>query len=91
MHKNILIMNEGVTYNVENKNDCVNAIIEEYKKFDISMHELLAGIEIRGFSSEDVVYIYAKCMSISDGDTIVHFRTEINKNEFKEHEILGVE
>lgn len=91
MKKNILIMNEDVIYDVKDKNDCVNAIVEEYKKFDISMHELLSGIEIRGFSSEDVVYIYAKCMNISDGDTIVHFRTKIDKNKFKEHEILGVE
>lgn len=89
--KYILIMNKGVTYDVKDKNDCVNAIVKEYKRFDISMHELLAGIEIYGFSTEDVVYIYAKCMNISDGDTIVHFRTEININDFKEHEILGIE
>lgn len=89
--KHIIIMNKGVTYDVKDKNDCVNAIVEEYKRFDISMHELLAGIEICGFSTEDVVYIYAKCMNISDGDTIIHFRTEIDKEKFKEYEILGVE
>ncbi len=91
MNKHILIMNEGVTFNVKDRDDCVDAIVEEYERFSVSMHELLAGIEIRGFSSEDVVYIYAKCMNISDGDTIIHFRTEINKDDFKEHEILGVE
>ena len=89
--KYILIMNENITCDFKDKNDCVNVIVEEYKRFDISMHELLAGIEICGFSTEDVVYIYAKCMNISDGDTIVHFRTEINIDDFKEHEILGIE
>ena len=91
--KYILIMNEGVTYDVTDIQDCVDAIIEEYQRFDVSMYDILASIAIYGFSAEDVINIYAECMRISDGDTIVHLRTEEDidaLNFFKDKEILGL-
>ena len=89
--KYILIMSEGVTYDVINKQDCVDAIVEEYQRFDASMYDVLASIAIYGFSAEDVINIYAECMRISDGDTIVHLRDDLDAlNFFKDREILGL-
>ena len=91
--KYILIMNEGVTYDVTDVQDCVDAIIEEYQRFDVSMYDILASIAIYGFSAEDVINIYAECMRISDGDAIVHLRDEEDLdalNFFKAKEILGI-
>ena len=92
MNKYILIMNEGVTYDVVDAQDCVDAIIEEYQRFDVSMCDILASTAIYGFSAEDVINIYAECMRISDGDTIVHLRDEdIDAlNFFEDKEILGL-
>ena len=87
----ILIMNEGVTYDVTDAQDCVNAIIEEYHRFDVSMYDILASIAIYGFSAEEVINIYAECMKISDGDTIVHLRDDLDAlNFFEDKEILGL-
>lgn len=87
----ILIMNEGVTYDVTDAQDCVDAIIEEYQRFDASMYDILASIAIYGFSAEEVINIYAECMKISDGDTIVHLRDDLDAlNFFKDKEILGL-
>lgn len=88
--KQIIIMNEGVTYNVTDREDCVQAIIEEYHRFDVSMYELLASIEINGFSAEDVVDIYAECMKISDGDAIIHFKDEVPVMLVLENEVRGL-
>ena len=49
MDKYILIINEGVTYDVTDAQDCVDAIIEEYQRFDVSMYDILASIAIYGF------------------------------------------
>lgn len=86
--KYILCMNNGVTFDVKDKVDCVQIIMEEYEKYDACMYDLLASIAIYGFSAEDVVEIYAKCMNLSDGDTILHLRDEwdIELNE----EIIGL-
>lgn len=89
----ILIMNEGVTYDVTDAQDCVDAIIEEYQRFDASMYDILASIAIYGFSAEDVINIYAECMRLSDGDAIVHLRDEDDIdaiNFFKDKQILGL-
>ena len=89
--KYILIMNEGVTYDVTDIQDCVEAIVEEYLRFDVSMYDILATTAIYGFSAEDVINIYAECMRISDGDTIVHLRDDLEAlNFFKDKEILGL-
>ena len=91
MGKYILIMNEGVTYDVVDAQDCVDAIIEEYQRFDVSMYDILASIAIYGFSAEDVINIYAECMRISDGDTIVHLRDDLDAlNFFEDKDILGL-
>lgn len=89
----ILIMSEGITYDVEDAQDCVDAIIDEYQMFDVSMYDLLASIAIYGFSAEDVINIYAECMRLSDGDAIVHLRDEddIDATDFfKDKQILGL-
>lgn len=91
--KYILIMSEGVTYDVIDKQDCVDAIVEEYQRFDASMYDVLASIAIYGFSAEDVINIYAECMRISDGDAIVHLRDEDDIDAidfFKDKQILGL-
>ena len=91
MDKYILIINEGVTYDVTDAQDCVDAIIEEYQRFDVSMYDILASIAIYGFSAEEVINIYAECMRISDGDTIVHLRDDLDAlSFFKDKEILGL-
>lgn len=79
--KRIVIMNENIDYHVKDKIDCVNAIIEEYHRFDVSMSEILASIEIQGFSAEDVVDIYASCVQKSDNDTMVRFFNEVDYND----------
>ena len=80
-YKKIIIMNEGIDYDVKDKDDCVEAIIEEYHRFDASMSEILASIEIRGFSAEDVVDIYASCVRISDSDTIIRFFDDVDEDD----------
>lgn len=79
--KKIIIMDEGVDYDVKDKHDCVSAIFEEYERFDVSMSEILASIEIRGFSAEDVVDIYAECVKKSDSDTMVRFFDEVDNDD----------
>ncbi len=91
MDKYILIMSEGISYDVKDAQDCVDAIIDEYQAYDVCMYDLLAGIAIYGFSAEEVINIYAECMRISDGDTIVHLRDDLDAlNFFKDKEILGL-
>ena len=86
--KQIIIMNEGIAFDVKDKNDCVKAIIEEYNRSDVCIHELLSTIEIQGFSAEDVVYIYANCMNTIEGDILVHIR-EPKILDYTKHEFLG--
>lgn len=94
MEKKIIIMNEGIDFKVENKDDCVNAIVDEYNAHDVSMSEVLAAVSIVGFSAEDVVDIYAECMSISDRDLMVRFTDYTNENTLDQYELeyvkLGV-
>lgn len=70
--------------------NCVEVIMEEYQRHDVSMYDLLASIEIVGLSSEDVINIYAECMKRADGDIIVHIREEVDNDLIKEHEVLGI-
>lgn len=91
MDKYILIINENVTIDVIDTQDAVDVLLTEYLSFDISMHEILAGVSIYGFTAEEVVNIYAECMKISDGDTIVHLRDDLEAlNFFEDKEILGL-
>lgn len=93
MKKEIIIMNEGVTYDVTGIDDCVESIIEEYNRFDVSMSEILASIEIKGFSVEDVVEIYAKCIDRSDSDLLIRIYSDEEKVDLDEviesYEIIG--
>lgn len=84
--KFILITNEGVTYDVKDKEDCVEAIMEEYRRFDVSMVDILSSVEICGFSAEDVFEIYAMAKFEADSDTIAIFYEEPStvKEELKE-------
>jgi hypothetical protein len=61
---------------VSDKEDAIEKIINDYYKYDTSMYDLLACTRLDGFSLEDNVYIYATCMKISDGDSIIHIRDE---------------
>lgn len=72
--KEIIIMNEGVTYDVADVNDCVKAIHEEYCRFDNNMYDLLAVIQVKGFSIQDVASVYSQCMKISNSDTILDIK-----------------
>ena len=73
----LIIMNEGIDYDIKSKQDAVDAIFEEYHKFDDSMCDILASVELQGFSMEDVVDIYAECMLISDGDHMIRITEEV--------------
>ena len=83
-------LSDGITYDFADILDCVEVIMEEYQRHDVSMYDLLASIEIVGLSSEDVINIYAECMKRADGDIIVHIREEIENELLEGHEILGV-
>lgn len=76
--KYIIIMSEGVTYDVTDREDCITAIVEEYERNSVEMTSILANIEVRGFSVEEVVYIYSQCLLISDGDTTIRFTKDFN-------------
>lgn len=89
-NKKVIVIEDGTTYNVDNKKDCVKAVIEEYIKYDVSMSEVLASVEIQGFSVEDVVDIYAECMKISDGDVTVRFTDDIPMEIIEDALILGI-
>ena len=91
LDKYILIIGEDVTIDVIDAQDCVDEILAEYQRYDASMYDVLASIAIHGFSAEEVINIYAECMKISDGDTIVHLRDDLEAlNFFKDKEILGL-
>jgi hypothetical protein len=64
-------MNEGITYDVKSKEDCVIAIIEEYKRFDSCIGDLLYSIGIVGFSVQDVVDIFATVMHKIEDDLLI--------------------
>lgn len=87
MKKKIILMNEDICFSVKNKENCISAIVDEYKAYDIAMSEILASISIVGFSAEDVVDIYTECMNISDGDLIVRFTDETNENILNNYEM----
>lgn len=80
-NKKIIIMNEGIDYYVKDKHDCAEAILEEYNRFDVSMSEILASVETRGFSAEDVVDIYAACVGKSDNDTMLRIFDEVDEDD----------
>lgn len=79
--KKIIIMEDNTEIKVSDKHECVSVIFEEYCKYDVSMSEVLASVEIRGFSAEDVVDIYAECVKQADSDTMVRFFEEIDNDE----------
>jgi hypothetical protein len=71
-----IYFDENYCVQVDNRDECIDEIIKEYHKYDSSMYDILATTQLEGFSIEDNVYIYATCMNIADGDTIIHFRDE---------------
>ena len=74
---------------VSDKEEAIEKIIKDYHKYDISMYDLLACTRLNGFSLEDNVYIYATCMKISDGDSIIHIRDEEWDIISQDYEELG--
>lgn len=61
--KQIVILNEGVTYDVKDKEDCIEAIFEEAERHeDLTIGEVLSIVGIEGFSVEDIAHIYAKVL-----------------------------
>lgn len=87
--KYILYMSDGVTFDVKDKEDAIEKIIEDYHKYDVSMYDVLACTRLDGFSLEDNIYIYATCMRISDGDSIIHIRDEEWDIVAEDYETLG--
>lgn len=87
--KYILCMSDGVTFDVKDKEDAIEKIIEDYHKHDASMYDVLACTRLDGFSLEDNIYIYATCMRISDGDSIIHIRDEEWDIVAEDYETLG--
>lgn len=86
-----VIFDDVKCLSVDSKEEAYCQIMNEYYSYNVSMYDLLAGTSLEGFSMEDVVYIYAKCMKTSDGDTIVHIRDEnwIVISDTNAYEILG--
>lgn len=69
--KKIIVSDEGVEIEVKDKSNCVEVILEKYKKDDICMDEFLYSIELQGFSIQDVVDIFAKVINIVDSDQVL--------------------
>lgn len=78
------------------KDNVVDYIVNTlYKESDNCIGELLTDIRILNASVEDVVNIWAKCMSEVEGDTIVQFLNYnpdlnlLNEESDQDHIILG--
>lgn len=74
----IEIMGEGTTYDCTDKNDVVEAIIDEYHRNDVCIGELMNQIQVHGLSTQDVVDVFAKVMNIIEGDEVIHHTPEEN-------------
>ncbi len=74
--KKIIITDECIDFDVKDKEDCVNAIIEEYNRNDLCVEELLYSIEIQGFSVQDVVEIFARIINIIESDKLLQYKEE---------------
>ena len=72
----LLIKDEEIEIDVNSAEGVVETIIKEYHKNDVCMHDLLAVLELKGFSIEQVFEIYAECMRESDGDITVRLPAE---------------
>lgn len=65
--KKLIIRNEGIDYDVKDQKDAVTAIIEESERFpESSMYDILASVEIVGFTVKEVFEIYTECIRISE-------------------------
>ena len=71
MKRYIEIIDEGVTYDVENEQDCITAIMEEYRRHDVCIGEMLYRICIVGFSVQEVVDIFATIMYRIEEDLLI--------------------
>lgn len=71
--KKIIVSDEDevVEIEVKDKSNCVDVILEEYKKYDICMEDFLYSTELQGFSIQDVVDIFAKVINIVDLDQVL--------------------
>ena len=89
MENKFIVLDDFYRRPVEDKDDAVNKLMEVYYKHDESMYDVLAITTLEGFSIEDNVYIYATCMKISDGDSIIHIRDEEWSIIAEDYESLG--
>lgn len=78
MKKRVIVMSEGIEFPASNRDLCVEVIMEEYHRYDNSMCDILASLSIEGYSVEDVAYIYAKCMKLSDSDRTIRFSAPLD-------------
>lgn len=56
-------------------------IINEYNKETVSMWDILSFFGVNNISLEQAVELYAKLMNYSDGDIMIRFTSEIDKND----------
>lgn len=78
----IKIIDEGLTYDCEpTVEDVVNAIIKEYIKFDVEIHEILNSIEIHGLSILDTIRVYSAVYAQIEDDIVIRISdgTKITK------------
>ncbi len=54
----------------ESVEQAVEFVMEEYKKSDVCIGEMVASIEIQGLSIEDVVKVYVELYEQIEGDEI---------------------
>lgn len=64
-----------------NTNNVEEQIINEYNKEAIAMWDILASLGVNNISLEKATELYARLMDYSDGDVIVRFTSEINKDD----------
>lgn len=62
-------------------NNIEKQIISEYDKGAVAMWDILASLGVNNISLEKATELYAKLMNYSDGDIIVRFISEINKDD----------
>lgn len=55
---------------VNSTEEAIRILLEEYKKSEVTIGEMLANINITGLSVEQVVEVYARLYNLIEGDEV---------------------
>lgn len=79
----IFRIDDGVSFKCKDKEDAVEAIIEEYKANDICVGELMDGLIIHGLSIQDIVDVFAAVMYRIEEDRVVQYMEDDEVNRWE--------